>query len=420
MSDIAIRVENISKQYRIGMAKYSYYTLRDHLVDSMNSILRRKKSSQSSKDMIWALKDISFEVKRGEVVGIIGRNGAGKSTFLKILSRITEPTIGRAELYGRVGSLLEVGTGFHPELTGRDNIYLNGAILGMKKTEIEQRFDEIVSFAELERFIDTPVKRYSSGMYVRLAFSVAAHLQSDILIVDEVLAVGDLPFQNKCLGKMDSVARGGRTVLCVTHNLGTIEKLCGRAILLEEGSVIAEGRPSEVINRYLERQFPERRSATSLLDHPGRRTGSEVILREARVYVNGRKSTIFRTGDSLKIAVSFKRGEPIFQMHFGIIVESATGQRITSFPSSVQSPHFVPERVHEGTIICEVPCLHLLPGLYYLTFLIKSLQTAGPSDNLDRINQAIQFSVEAGDAFGPIDSSRGVFLEEAKWFFEGT
>lgn len=251
MSDIAIRVENLSKQFRIGMRKYSYYTLRDHLADSMKSILRRGRSSQPGNNTIWALQDVSFEVKRGEVIGFIGRNGAGKSTLLKILSRITEPTSGRAEIYGRVGSLLEVGTGFHPELTGRDNIYLNGAILGMKKTEIDRRFDEIVAFSEVEKFIDTPVKHYSSGMYVRLAFAVAAHLEPEILIIDEVLAVGDAAFQRKCMAKMGDVGKEGRTVLFVSHNMAAIANICQKTVLLHQGTLLLNGETKMVIDRYL-------------------------------------------------------------------------------------------------------------------------------------------------------------------------
>ncbi|TMB71823.1 MAG: ABC transporter ATP-binding protein [Deltaproteobacteria bacterium] len=243
MSNIAIRVDDLSKQYTIGLAQRRHDTLRDQIMDSLRSIFRsnghgstsgRKCSGAST--TIWALKNISFEIKHGEVVGIIGRNGAGKSTLLKILSRITDPTTGRVEIYGRVGSLLEVGTGFHGELTGRENIYLNGAILGMRRGEIENKFDQIVAFAEVEKFIDTPVKRYSSGMYVRLAFAVAAHLEPELLIVDEVLSVGDAAFQRKCLGKMSDVAREGRTVLFVSHNMLAVKHLCGRALLLEGGS----------------------------------------------------------------------------------------------------------------------------------------------------------------------------------------
>jgi lipopolysaccharide transport system ATP-binding protein len=261
MGDIAIRVEHLSKRYRIGRRE-RYHTLRDTLTDALSAPFRRLKatvppssppSSQSPNgdNIIWALKDISFEVKQGEVVGVIGRNGAGKSTLLKILSRITKPTAGRAQIYGRVGSLLEVGTGFHPELTGRENIYLNGAILGMKKVEIDRKFDEIVAFAEVEKFIDTPVKYYSSGMYVRLAFAVAAHLEPEILLVDEVLAVGDVAFQKKCLGKMGDVAKEGRTVLFVSHNMQAIALLCGEAIWLQNGQVTGRGPSRHIVERYL-------------------------------------------------------------------------------------------------------------------------------------------------------------------------
>jgi lipopolysaccharide transport system ATP-binding protein len=245
MSDIAIRVEHLSKRYQIGALQQRHDTLRDGIADLFRS------RAWPSADAIWALRDVSFEVQRGEVVGVIGRNGAGKTTLLKILSRITEPTAGRAEIHGRVGSLLEVGTGFHPELTGRENIYLNGAILGMRQAEIARRFDEIVAFAEIEKFLDTPVKRYSSGMYVRLAFAVAAHLEPEILLVDEVLAVGDIAFQKKCLGKMGDVARLGRTVLFVTHNLPMVLHLCPSSLLLRQGEMRAAGETRLLVNQYL-------------------------------------------------------------------------------------------------------------------------------------------------------------------------
>lgn len=262
MDDVAIRVQGISKRYRIGELQ-KYKALRDTLTDALYapfraaaSILRSGRSAdagQRSNSIIWALKDVSFEVKRGEVIGIIGRNGAGKTTVLKILSRITEPTEGYAEIRGRVGSLLEVGTGFHPELTGRENIYLNGAILGMKKAEIRLKFDEIVAFAEVEKFIDTPVKHYSSGMHVRLAFAVAAHLEPEILLVDEVLAVGDAAFQQKCYRHVESLRQQGVTVVMVTHDLATLENHADRVILLEEGQVATEGDPAPVIGEYLSR-----------------------------------------------------------------------------------------------------------------------------------------------------------------------
>ncbi|PYN50294.1 MAG: ABC transporter ATP-binding protein, partial [Candidatus Rokuibacteriota bacterium] len=256
MSDVAIRVAGLGKQYQIGGDRKPYKTIRESITDMVLDPLRRLRAGLSADALngehaFWALKDVSFEVNRGEVVGIIGRNGAGKSTLLKILSRITEPTEGEVEIVGRVGSLLEVGTGFHPELTGRENVYLNGAILGMKRSEIDRRFDEIVAFSEIERFLETPVKHYSSGMYARLAFAVAAHLEPEILLVDEVLAVGDAAFQKKCLGKMGDVAEQGRTVLFVSHNLGAINDLCARSILLNNGQVEIDGAPDKVIRTYL-------------------------------------------------------------------------------------------------------------------------------------------------------------------------
>ena len=255
MSDIAIRVENISKRYRIGLVQSRPDTLRDFLTFQFRQIghffSRSKKSRYKGPEYIWALKDVSFEVERGQVMGIIGRNGAGKSTLLKILSRVTDPTEGFGEIHGRVGSLLEVGTGFHPELSGRENIYLNGAILGMRREEITRKFDEIVEFSEVGKFIDTPVKRFSSGMYLRLAFAVAAHLEPEILVVDEVLAVGDAEFQRKCLGKMNDVAQQGRTVLFVSHNMSAILRLTQEAIVLDEGRIALRAPTPEAVDYYL-------------------------------------------------------------------------------------------------------------------------------------------------------------------------
>jgi lipopolysaccharide transport system ATP-binding protein len=254
MSDIAIRVDGLGKQYRIGKSRPRYGSLRETLTESVSASFKRLTGNgnghRQNRNTIWALKDVSFEVKRGEVMGVIGRNGAGKSTLLKVLSRITEPTTGGVDLYGRVGSLLEVGTGFHPELTGRENIFLNGAILGMGRREIESKFDEIVAFAEVEKFIDTPVKHYSSGMHMRLAFAVAAHLEPEILLVDEVLAVGDAAFQKKCLGKMGDVAKEGRTVLFVSHNMGAITHLCTSGLVLESGTDIFQGSANSAVEFY--------------------------------------------------------------------------------------------------------------------------------------------------------------------------
>lgn len=257
MSDTVIQVSDLAKEYRIGAAQGSYRTLRESMTDALAAPLKRLrnvlqgKAAHAEQESFWALKGVSFEVKRGEVVGVIGRNGAGKSTLLKILSRITEPTRGEIRLKGRVGALLEVGTGFHPELTGRENIFLNGALLGMKRAEIQKKFDEIVEFAEIAKFLDTPVKHYSSGMYVRLAFAVAAHLEPEVLIIDEVLAVGDLAFQQKCLGKMGQVASSGRTILFVSHQLATVRQHCTRGILLDGGLIRADGPVADTVEEYV-------------------------------------------------------------------------------------------------------------------------------------------------------------------------
>ncbi len=285
MDDVAVRVENLSKRYRIG-EKVSYRALRDEITRLFTAPFKKsKKGSTGEKENghILALKDVSFEVKRGEVLGIIGRNGAGKTTLLKILSRITEPTEGYAEVHGRVGSLLEVGTGFHPELTGRENIYLNGSILGMKKAEIDRKFDEMVAFAELKKFIDTPVKYYSSGMYVRRAFAVAAHLEPEILLVDEVLAVGDFAFQKKCLGKMENIAGEGRTVLFVSHNMSAIQQMCKRVILIDQGRIIDDGESLKVVNRYLGNIFSNVKTEQVWEDKETAPGGNRVRLRRACV-----------------------------------------------------------------------------------------------------------------------------------------
>ncbi len=276
----AIRIENLGKKYRVehGKPQAGYRTLRETLVEAAAAPFRRLRrglTAESSSEDFWALKDVSFEVQPGEVVGIIGRNGAGKSTLLKILSQITKPTTGRVEINGRVGSLLEVGTGFHPELTGRENVYLNGSILGMSKKEIDRRFDEIVAFAEIERFLDTPVKRYSSGMYVRLAFAVAAHLEPEILIIDEVLAVGDASFQRKCMNKMEDVGQRGRTVLFVSHNMPAVTRLCQRCVLLDEGMVREDGAAADVAAVYLTAGVGN--SALRRWDHLPSPPGNEIV-----------------------------------------------------------------------------------------------------------------------------------------------
>lgn len=294
MRDMAIRAESLSKVYRIGAKQERYKTLRDTLVDAAMGPVRRVRRLLSGSaaappsERFLALDDVSFEIGAGEVVGVIGRNGAGKSTLLKVLSRITEPTTGFVDIYGRVGSLLEVGTGFHPELTGRENIYLSGALLGMKRAEITRKLDEIVDFSEVERFIDTPVKHYSSGMYLRLAFAVAAHLEPEILLIDEVLAVGDVAFQKKCLGKMGDVAEKGRTVLFVSHNMGAVARLCKRSILLAKGALVKDGPSDEVISAYL----MESAGASCRRVVLDRKVGDPVAIREVAVTSPGKADSV--------------------------------------------------------------------------------------------------------------------------------
>jgi lipopolysaccharide transport system ATP-binding protein len=288
----------------------------------------------------------------------------------------------------------------------------------MKRAEIDQRFDEIVAFSEIEKFLDTPVKRYSSGMYVRLAFSVAAHLEHEILLVDEVLAVGDAAFQKKCLGKMRTVAGEGRTVLFISHNMAAIQGLCAMAILLGEGAIVAQGPTSEVINQYLQDGAASRESDTDLLSHPRRRPGSEVVLREVRVFTDGRESTLLRMGGSLKIVTSFKRQTEIPDMRFGVAIEDHAGQRVVAFSPSLQAPDLLAHaRLREGTITCAIPRVPLVPGVYYVTLIVAT----GSLEYLDRIDQAIQLRVEASDVFGTGHAPRpghGIFYQDASWHLD--
>ena len=325
MSDIAIRVQNLSKKYRIGEAQARYKTLRETLVSTVKHLVpsNHKGSSQMPETMIWALNDVSFEIHQGEVVGIIGRNGAGKSTLLKVLSHITSPTKGRVEIHGRVGSLLEVGTGFHNELTGRENIYLNGAILGMKRLEIERKFDEIVAFAETEKFLDTPVKYYSSGMYMRLAFAVAAHLEPEILLVDEVLAVGDAEFQKKCLGKMGEVAQGGRTVLFVSHNMVAISQLCPQCYWLDNGLLKQQGSTNAVVTAYSSSQDI---TNTGIFDQRQVKGDGQVEFVSYQVMnQEGQPFPLPVTNEDILVAVRMRIKLPIRQPAAGISISTFSG-----------------------------------------------------------------------------------------------
>ncbi|MGH2414263.1 MAG: ABC transporter ATP-binding protein, partial [Microcystaceae cyanobacterium] len=335
MSDTIIRVENLSKKYIIGHQseeRSRYVTLRDAIANSTKSLVQKiqnpKYKIQNHSEEFWALKDVSFEVKQGEVIGIIGRNGAGKSTLLKILSRITEPTSGHISLKGRVASLLEVGTGFHPELTGRENIYLNGAILGMSRAEIKRKFDEIVAFAEIEKFLDTPVKRYSSGMYVRLAFAVAAHLEPEILVVDEVLAVGDAAFQKKCLGKMGDVAtQEGRTVLFVSHNMIAITQLCKRSILLKQGKLVEQNVTNKVIQSY----FGEQEADSAFVKIPESKhqyKTSKILLRTVELTNPSLKQFSVKWREKIKLCFEIEVFDKTRNIAFGLAITTTQGSEI--------------------------------------------------------------------------------------------
>jgi lipopolysaccharide transport system ATP-binding protein len=363
MGHIAIRVEGLSKQYRIGGKPRGYKTLRDTLADALVSPFRRAgqlwhgqgMGAAQPNEMIWALKDVSCQIKHGEIVGIIGANGAGKSTLLKILSRITEPTSGFAAVNGRLGSLLEVGTGFHPELTGRENTYLNGAILGMKRAEIEQKFDEIVAFAEVERFVDTPVKHYSTGMYLRLAFAVAAHLEPEILVVDEVLAVGDAAFQQKCLGKMGDVAREGRTVLFISHNMAAIKSLCSRAILLKAGHVARDGSVDDVVETYLTEGTRGLQNGIIPDDAPRMGTGEARIRSLQLTDLSGREVSTTYLGQAFRVELSLQAQHDIEDSVVEVSIAALDGTHI----------------VHANTAEAGGPPLHFAKGFHSLAVEMK-------------------------------------------------
>jgi lipopolysaccharide transport system ATP-binding protein len=365
----AIRAENVSKRYRIRHAegRAPYRTLREDLSRLAAAPLRwlRNGAAGRGAEDFWALKDVSFDVQPGEVVGVIGRNGAGKSTLLKVVSRITRPTAGRVRLRGRVGSLLEVGTGFHPELTGRENISLNGAVLGMGRREIRRKFDEIVAFAEVEKFLDTPVKRYSSGMYVRLAFAVAAHLEPEILLVDEVLAVGDAAFQEKCLGAMEATASSGRTVLFVSHNMASVQHLCRRAVLLRSGEVAADGPAAEVVGLYF--SDARRAGSVSLRDWPDRETNGQArIVRLDIADGQGRLTGSVGLGDTVHFTLAAEFREPVVDPCFGILVQSAAGGPMLDLRSSHAG--WRPGRVHGPVLVqAVVEDVGLYPGEYLLS-----------------------------------------------------
>ncbi len=390
MGEKAIRVAGLGKEYQLGTRERGYTTFREAVGRAVTAPFRRLRQlsgATESSTSFWALKDVSFDVEPGEVVGIIGRNGAGKSTLLKILSQITEPTTGEIALNGRVASLLEVGTGFHPELSGRENIYLNGAILGMSRAEIKRKFDEIVAFAEVEKFLDTPVKRYSSGMYVRLAFAVAAHLEPEILIVDEVLAVGDTAFQKKCLGKMGEVAKGGRTVLFVSHNMGAIQTLCTRGVFLSRGQLVTTGPTEQVVTTYL--QTASATPADLALTTADRSGSGAVRLTGFWLEDGGRRTEEVASGRpvSLVLRYSADDGASLTGVSFGVSFHTAMGDTLSVIYSDYTGVTFG-ELGGEGEVRFRVPELPLNQGLYYIgaRVLVRGIEADWPKQYVGQMN----------------------------------
>jgi lipopolysaccharide transport system ATP-binding protein len=407
--DVVIHAEGLGKKYLIGHVaeRERYVALRDELIRGARNLWRKTADMARGRPIVagdsteefWALKNVSFEVKRGEVLGIIGRNGAGKSTLLKILSRITEPTQGRVTINGRVASLLEVGTGFHPELTGRENIYLNGAILGMTRAEIRRKFDEIVAFAEVEKFLDTPTKRYSSGMYVRLAFAVAAHLDPEILIVDEVLAVGDAAFQKKCVGRMEEIAdREGRTVLVVSHNMGLIRSLSTRALVLSKGEKLLDSTVIDTIALYLETFAPIQTDAeVRLCDHPNRLSGMRRCLQAIRVLVqSGSTAKLLPQGEPFAIEIGYDATQYFDALAgAGIIIKDQRGFQVAGFNTymAFPPPHSIPAR---GRVSFNVNGPSLNPGRYLVTCSLGDHQ----SSLVDKVEDCALFEIQESDIYG--------------------
>jgi lipopolysaccharide transport system ATP-binding protein len=380
-SDLAISVQNVSKAYRIAHNAAKATTMAEALVHRLRRPIQRP-----TIETFWALSELSLEINKGSVVGVIGRNGAGKSTFLKILSRITEPTSGRIDLYGRVGSLLEVGTGFHPELTGRENVYLNGQILGMRKREIDASFDAIVHFADVEKFLDTPVKRYSSGMYVRLAFAVAAHLSSEILVVDEVLAVGDAEFQKKCFGKMGDVARSGRTVLFVSHNMSAISTLCTEAVVLHKGQMAFHGPTVDAVSHYNEAGYSQQ--ANTWQREPDRKAGPLAVQRAAASLQGAQPS------HTLHLDIRLESREPHKPAFMAIDILDSGG--VTIMQAIPTLDRFIPDtpRLHDLEVEIELP--PLIPGRYMASIWLGSHNT----EMLDWVREIVGFEIEHSPSRG--------------------
>jgi lipopolysaccharide transport system ATP-binding protein len=402
MSDIVIKAENLGKKYTIGHQAENggYVALRDVLMQNARDFWHKTKDLVQGKPIIlgdtleevWALKEVSFEIQRGEAVGIIGRNGAGKSTLLKVLSRITEPSAGRVTIKGRVASLLEVGTGFHPELTGRENIYLNGAILGMRRAEIKRKYDEIVAFAEVEKFLDTPVKRYSSGMYVRLAFAVAAHLEPEILVVDEVLAVGDAAFQQKCLGKMSDVAQQGRTVLFVSHNMAAIVSLCRRCLLLSQGAVVQDGTTTQVVADYQSYVLADLKSTSDLTHfaHHGSGKARFTAVTVTPLKSDGQPHSFLYVGQDLLIDTRIEAISGLNNANIAAIIYDSSGYRLIDVNTALQRSFVRLEAGQSVRVQFRLRDVRLKPGYYVVGLWLGR----GGIEEIDNVNQAATFSVE--------------------------
>jgi lipopolysaccharide transport system ATP-binding protein len=406
--DTVVHAEGLGKRYQLGQLQTGYQLLSEVISERVRSLGR----GAPRREEFWALRDIDFEVARGETYGIIGHNGAGKSTLLKILARVTPPSEGHLRLRGRVGALLEVGTGFHAELTGRENIFLNGAILGMRRGEITRKFDEIVEFAEVERFIDTPVKRYSSGMYLRLAFSVAAHLEPEVLIVDEVLSVGDLAFQEKCLGRMETVAGEGRTVLFVSHNLTAVSKLCPRSMLLSRGTKVAEGPTRDVIETYVAMARSD--TSGSLEDRPDRQGSGRLRFTELHLAdAEGNVIDSPRTGQDFDVILRYESadGRPVRNAVFGISVYTVLGELLLNLESTASGPD-LGELPPVGEIRCHLPRCPLPAGHYVLNIL-----GAIGTEVADWVQRAGELTITEGDFYGtgrlPSEAHRSVFVDQA-------
>ena len=418
-----LEINKVSKQYILGRAFSASETFREFIHRKLRvpfaGVSRGGSRSRAAQQTLWALEDVSFSVAQGEIVGIIGRNGAGKSTLLKIVSRITEPTRGSVSLRGRLVSLLEVGTGFHPELTGRENIFMNGAILGMRRAEIARKFDAIVAFAETERFLDTPVKHYSSGMYVRLAFSVAAHLEPEILVIDEVLAVGDAAFQKKCLGKMSEISQGGRTVLFVSHNMAAVENLCQRGVILERGKLVFDGAAKHAVQHYLASVAGLRSDAGHSIDLSNarnRRSPIAPLLKRLEFFTDGDRPLTagIPIGGRLKLRIHFDLPTAAVSFNVGLGFDTAFGQRIFTAHSCFEPQREPGPHVGPQVFVCEIPSLTFVPGDYSLRLWLDI-----GNGEADLIEDAARITVLESDYYGTGKVPwNGVFVLRHQWYLE--